>query len=150
MDTTHRVLRHGATGLFVLALFTLVLLPSASAQRSFDRMDDRWWDNLEAQLTASLDAPVQAIRDQALQHIIFFSTYYPEKVDFGPASGQILGIYEHSQHEGRRTMALAALSAIGEDQSMELLRGLVRGAPDTRLRQLTRAALAHYYADSTH
>ncbi|GIV59992.1 MAG: hypothetical protein KatS3mg043_1081 [Rhodothermaceae bacterium] len=149
MYTQSRVLRHAAGRFFALAVFASILTTSAFAQRTFDNRDAQWWSNLEAQLTTSLDSPVEQVRDTALRHVIFFATYYGDRVDFTVAAGKILDVYEHERHEGRRMMALSALHAIGSRPAMERLHELVRQEPRGRLHQLTLAVLADYFARQT-
>lgn len=135
--------------LAVLAAVTTLATPDARARQAFEHKDALWWSNLGQQVSASLYLPVPQIQDQSLQHIIFFATNYPLRVDFSGAVGKMLEIYETDPDEDRRTLALAALHAVGNDYAMKRLHELVRWESSERVHRLTLAVLADYYRKHT-
>lgn len=105
-----------------------------------------WKATLEVQITSLLESNIPNIRVQALQHIIFLSTMYPEDFAFEQAVPQLLGIYENRQaDESFRVMALAALHATANGEAMARLSEIVEREPSQRLRLLTKAALNDHY-----
>ncbi len=146
-----KVLRSvGARAVVCLAvLAALSAFSDARAQQAFEGRDALWWSNLGQQVSASLNLPVAQIQDQSLQHIIFFATNYPLRVDFSDAVSNILDIYENDANEGRRTLALAALHALGNDYAMKRLSEVVQWESSTRIHHLTMVVLAEYYRKHT-
>ncbi len=135
--------------LFLFVTFTLIPTPSAYAQNALDDKSEAWWDNLEAQITQSLDSPVEQIRDESLQNLIFFSTNYGDRVDFTYAVDKIFDIYENAPLEARRTLALVALHAVGNEYAMQRLTRSVDFESSERIRTLARAVLADFYGRRT-
>ena len=131
---------------FVLA-FTLALPFQANAQNtSFQDRSPAWWNALEQQLSQSLDLSVDQIQDETLQHIIFFATNHSEKVDLTDLTPRLLDLYENDENEARRTMAIVALHAIGNDLSMRRLAELAENEPAGSIRNITMAVLADYFS----
>ena len=140
--------RRGGTvvRLFAAAFaLTLVFAPAAQAQQQFDDKPQVWWDKLEAQLTHSLDSDLAVVREQTLQHIIFFGTHYPEHFDFTNAAVKVLALYERPDDDTHRILALMAMHAIANEHTMDRLREVVDWERSERVRQLARAVLADYY-----
>lgn len=132
-----------------LALAFCLLVPTITlASPSADR-DQLWWSNLNQQLNTSMDSPVEAILTQTMQHIVFFGTYHRDKVNFNPTVPKLLYLYEYHSDEAMRTLALAALHAVGDEIAMERLMFLVEDEPSERLRMLTRRALSDYQKQKT-
>ncbi len=103
---------------------------------------------MEQQLVKSLNQPIDQVRDETLQHILFFATNYPEKIDFTELTPELLSIYENERNEARRTMAVVTLRAIGNRPSMNRLARLVEDEPPGSLRNITMALIADYKHNS--
>ncbi len=146
-------LTHAPSGaallLFLFVTFALIPTPSAYAQNALDDKSEAWWDNLEAQITQSLDSPVEQIRDESLQNLIFFSTNYGDRVDFTYAVDKIFDIYENAPLEARRTLALVALHAVGNEYAMQRLSRVVETEPSARIQKHAQAVLADFYGRRT-
>ncbi len=146
-------LTHAPSGatlfLFLFVAFVLIPTPSAHAQNTFDNRSETWWDNLEKQVAQSLDSPIEQIRDESLQNVIFFSTNYGDRVDFTYAVDKIYDIYEHAPLEARRTLALVALHAIGNEYAMQRLSRAVETESSARIQKHAQAVLADFYGKRT-
>jgi hypothetical protein len=131
--------------------FTFAILSStqAFAQSTYHEMDAEWWSSLEQQLTESAASDVAAVRQEAIQHIIFFAENYDEFVNFDEAAYEIMGRFEISEDVEERLLALAALSAIGEKMTIERLSVVAGSEKSARVRGVAAAVLhAHYTASS--
>ena len=105
-----------------------------------------WWKARVKADDRALDSPDAHVKEQALQNIIFFATHYGKDVDFKRATTELYNIYRFDKNEARRIMALAALHAIGRENTMRILSQHVRWEKSARVRRLTKAALVDYYA----
>ncbi len=134
---------------YAISLFLMLglLVPlSAQAQKTpYEHHSATWWDNLEQQLTVSLNTSIPEIQDETLQHIIYFASNYKSKLDLYDATPKLMDIYEHDLNPARRTMALIALDAIGSEATMARLAELVENEPAGKIRNITLAVLAQYY-----
>ena len=129
-------------------VFTLALaLPfQANAQSdSFDQRSSAWWNALELQLASSLDQSIDQIQDETLQHIVFFASNYSDRLDLSEVTPRLLDLYANDTNEARRTMAIVALHAIGNDFSMKRLAELAETEPAGSVRNITMAVLADYF-----
>ena len=109
-------------------------------------MDAAWWKSLSKANARALGSSDEQVKEQALQNIIFFATHYGKDVDFKRATTELYNIYRFDKNEARRIMALAALHAIGRENTMRILSQHVRWERSPRVRRLTKAALVDYYA----
>lgn len=107
-------------------------------------MSEAWWKETIKQHKRLLGSKNAALREQALQNVIFFATFYPG-ADARSATGKLFKIYRHDRNEAHRIMALAALHAIGDAYTMERLREHVADEESERVRRYTLLALADYY-----
>ncbi len=105
-----------------------------------------WWKTRVKADDRALDSPEAQVKEQALQNIIFLATYYGDAADYGRATPELYDIYRFDNNEAHRIMALAALHAIGRENSMRLLSQHVRWERSPRVRRFTKAALVDYYA----
>lgn len=143
-------MKHTKTYLFALLVAITFSLPlQAQAQENqFSSKSAAWWNSLGQQLDASLHHSVDQVRDQTLQHVVFFSTNYSKKVDLTHLTPTLLDMYKNERNEARRTMAVVALHAIGNRVSMNSLAKLAQNEPPGSLRNITMAALADYNTSS--
>ena len=105
-----------------------------------------WWKARVKADDRALDSPDARVKEQALQNIIFFATHYGDAADYGRATTELYNIYRFDKNEAHRIMALAALHAIGRENTMRILSQHVRWERSPRVRRLTKAALVDYYA----
>ena len=130
---------------YLALAFALAIPLQASAQNPLESKSAAWWDAFGKQTVASLDSPIPRIQEQALSNIIFYAAHYPGKMTLDPAIPKILDVYQKDDNEARRTMALMALHAIGDEAGMRRLGTLVRYEASPRVEQLTRTVLAGYF-----
>jgi len=130
----------------MLALVITLAFPLfASAQSPLESKSPAWWDAFGKQMIVSLDSPIPRIQEQALSNIIFYAAHYPGKMTLDPAIPKILDVYQKDDKEARRTLALMALHAIGDEAGMRRLNTLVRYETSPRIEHLTRTVLADYF-----
>lgn len=140
-------MKSNKTLLSALALAVALSIPlqSYAQKHPLESRSAAWWGLLEQQLNTSINLPVEQIQDETLQHIIFFASNYKDKVDLRELTPRLLEIYENDDNAARRTMALMALHAIGNESSMKRLAELVEEEPEGSIRNITLAVLAEYY-----
>ncbi len=102
---------------------------------------------LDAQLAASLASPVEQVRQQAMQNIIFLATYRGDEVRFEQVVAPLLNVYLFGGNEGHRILAVTALHAIGDRYGMRRLRETVRDVNADRVRLHTLRALNDFYGE---
>ena len=112
---------------------------------SYTQRSTTWWDALGRQLELQLDQPYSEVNSVTLQNIVFFATHHRDKVKLDDAAPRLLEIYLHHEQEEYRVMALAALHAIGERETMRKLTQVYEDQPSERLRRITLAALNDHY-----
>lgn len=103
-----------------------------------------WWNTLGPELTLSLVRPDGRIDAATLQNIIYFASNHGDKVRLDAAAPLLLEVYRTHGQESYRTMAMAALYAIGEPGAMKQLARARKHEPSEKLRKLTLAALTAY------
>ncbi len=100
-----------------------------------------WMQHLEEQLTHLLWIPDQKRQERAMQLIIHYAQFEDaagEPVyDFRKAAPRLLDIYKHSVDRGQRLLALAALNAIGDPESMQALAATIPSESSDFVRQRT-------------
>ena len=131
--------------LSILILGLLLPLNAQAQKTAFEQQSPAWWDNLEQQLTHSLNSSIPEIQDETLQHIIYFASNHKALANFNDATPKLLDIYENDSNPARRTMALIALNAIGNEATMIRLAELVENEPAGKIRSITLAVLVGYY-----
>ena len=143
-------MKNTKTYLLALSLTLTFALPlqSFAQEKYYDQKSEAWWNQLEKQLSVSLETPIDQVRDETLQHIVFFASNYTDKIDLGHLTPTLLGMYENERNEARRTMAVVALRAIGQKSSMNRLARLAQEQPPGSLRNITMAVLADYRTSS--
>ena len=121
-------MKHTKTYIFALAVSIALSVPlqSYAQKNSFDAKSPAWWNQLGQQLAVSLNQPVDQVRDETLQHIVYFATNHSDKVTLNHLAPDLLDMYKNERNEARRTMAVVALRAIGNRPSMNRLARLAR------------------------
>lgn len=139
----HKINLKSFAALILLLLFALPQQSSAQ-ESTLKNKSDAWWNLMEQQLSVSLDKEIDQVRDETLKHIVFFANNYSSKIDLHHLAPQLLDIYQTEKSEARRTMAVVALHAIGNQRSMVKLAQLVQTEPSGSLRNITLAAISDY------
>jgi len=144
---TKQVRMHLTTCLMV-GLLSVALAAPTFAQASKQLVTPEgpsWWaQNLGEQLATLLDSPVEANKQEGLQHCLHFAALYSDEIDLSAAVPKLLEIYDKDPVEGYRIMALSALHEIGDQESMFALLEQVAQETSPRVRRLTLATLASY------
>lgn len=135
-----------AAYLFAVAVLLGSSVPAFAQDTDLATTDADRWEQLSRQLVASLDSPVDQIKQGTLQHINFFATYHKDDVDLSRAVPKLIDIYETDDNEGVRILALTSLNAIGHRSIMVYLSDTVQRESSPRVRELTLAVLADYVA----
>lgn len=114
---------------------------------SYAQRSPAWWNALGRQLTLLVDRPVEQVDAKALQNIIYFATHFGEQVQLNDAAPLLVTLYRQHGRAEMRLMALAALHAIGDAETMATLYQHLRKGQeeDDRVRRLTVAAVNDHY-----
>lgn len=142
------------TSLLIL-LMMIILVPTAQAQaEGMPKVSEEaplitsptWTANFGKQTALQLRSKNEAIREQALINLIMIANHPRHNVNLRPAISGLQRIYERGRREEYRLMALVALHAIGDADSMSYLAEQVQHwERSDRVRKLTYAILADYY-----
>lgn len=119
---------------------TAVRLPTSSTA---------WRDNIGKQSAAALQMPSTSAKAQTLQNLIMLADRYGSALDLSSAVPMVLRVYEWDRDERLRTMAVAALHAIGDAEGMgHMLERFAephfRRDLSPRLQYITHAMLTEY------
>ena len=125
--------------------FTGEARPSTLSEYDLSGLTKQQWKQLKKEQLTALRSEQEHVWQQALQNVIFLSTFYREKVNFGRAASPLLEFYLFDRNEQHRIMALAGLHAIGKTDGMAHLAQRVQLERSPRVRRLTLAALADHY-----
>ena len=109
------------------------------------RQPASWWEARVAQEVAALGSDNQETRETALRTLVFIANNYGEKANLKPAVAPLYNLYRFNKVETHRIMALSALQAIGDDESMRLLGEDLQWEISPRVRTLMKAAVASYF-----
>ena len=131
---------------FVFAIALLFTNQSIAQVNTLEQRSSAWWNALEHQLANSLDQSIDQIQDETLQHVIFFASNYADRVNLNELTPKLLDMYANDANDARRTMAIVALHAIGDEFSMRRLAELAENEPAGSLRNITMAVLADYFS----
>lgn len=110
-----------------------------------------WVQHLGDQLEAELTSPSVAVRQQALQHIAYFASFYGDKLDLTATVPMLLDLVANDANEQVQLLAVAGLRAIGDEGAMQQLRRLatVHEPMMPRVQLVIFAALADFYGTET-
>ena len=111
---------------------------------SFPTVSEAWVEHVDQQFALSLKSPIEAVRQQTLQDVIYIAHYHRDKVTLKKVVSPLLNIYLFDKDERYRIMAIAALCALDDPYGMQRLREEVSSVRSERVKQLTLAALADY------
>lgn len=112
-------------------------------KNTYDLRTDRWWKAFNMQMLEAFNKPYDQIDEKALQNAIYFATHYREKIDLTLASHKLLQVYRKHDDVAYRILALSAIHAIADAETMEELpRFAWRQQPVVK--RLMRAAVADY------
>jgi hypothetical protein len=118
------------------------------ATANLEGLDRAQWKAITQEHRTALRSSSQDTREAAMQGIIYLATYYPEAARFGGVSNTLYEIYRLDANEANRIMALAAMHAVGHEDTMRQLAQDVRLERSPRVRKLTMAALADYFGNT--
>lgn len=144
----------------LVALFALNTVPAfaqiesapnpqvdAYLKSTYELRKDSWWKALNMQMLDAFNKSYKDIDEVTLQNAIYFGTHFKDKVDLTLASPKLLQVYRKHSKVEYRIMALAAIHAIGDAETMkELPRLAWRQQPVVK--KMTRAAVADYQRTS--
>ena len=146
---------------YIIAAFVLVVAPtSAQAQVPVATFSQSlvneyigdtntprrasWWNLLGRQLTVTIDKDFNQVSENELINVIYFATHHTNKVHLDDAVPSLLNIVEHHNEDGYRIMALSALHAIGDAESINRVELLYAAEPKGRVKKTMRAVVADY------
>ena len=103
-----------------------------------------WIAHVDQQFATSLRSPIEAVREQTLQDIIYIATFHSDTVSLKKVVSPLVTLYLFDKDERHRIMAVAALSALNDPYGIERLREEVQQERSARVQQVTLAALVDY------
>ena len=121
--------------------------PAVTAPVDLSAKSPAWLKVLNKQMLLSLDSPVASVREQTMQNIITFAAAHGDQVDLSGMADKLYEIYRWDESEAHRIMALAALYAVNDLNSMERLAQDVEGERSERVRRHAERILAAYYLE---
>ena len=131
----------------VVAAVVLASIPAiAQAQQQAVYTEDERWVLNELQLIESLQSPIDGVREQALRNAIVFATLYRQQTELGQAVPALQAVYATDVQAQNRKLALAALQAIGSNQTRRFLARSVSDQESEEGRALVATVLSEYYA----
>lgn len=131
----------------LLALFAALILtapPVVQAQNAQEYDEGVVWQLAAKQVVLSLDSEYSHVRAQTLKNVIVFSTLYRDQIDLRPAVKSIADVAESDLSDQNRSLALAALQAIGSSRAKQHLEEL-REIDEDEYRMLVATVLNEYY-----
>lgn len=136
-----------STLVFLAMIAAVALVPAAQAQPQESAPEsyesDVFWQLATKQVVESLDSEYLHIRSQTLKNSIVFSTLYRDRVDLSAAVDAIARVAELDESSENRTLALAALQAIGSFRAKQHLAEL-EGIDDDEYRLLVATVITEY------
>lgn len=115
------------------------------AEVDLDQLSKKEWRQLRREHIQALRTGTDDTWEQAAMNIIYLSVHYRDRVNFERASTSLLETYIHDRDTQHRMMALAAMHAIGDYDTMAHLSQRVRLEASPRVRHVTLAAVADYF-----
>lgn len=97
-----------------LASRTTAEMPLFASETMYPTWNPVWKANFAGQLMTLLESPNASMREDGLQHIVFFSTVYPKQIDMKGTVPGLKRIYESDGNEAHRILALTALLAVDD------------------------------------
>lgn len=113
--------------------------------QQYDQWTARQWKALRKQLLQSLKAPAEQADPTVLQNVIYFATYFADEIRIDRAAPRILEIYRTHPQPEVRLMALSALHALGDPETMVRLARIVPFEEAGTVRHVGIAAVSDYY-----
>lgn len=121
-------------------------MPTASDETPPLIMSPTWTAHFGEQMAVLLKSDIPVIREQGLATIIVVANHPGTTVDLQPAIAGLTRIYERDRRDEHRMMALVALHAIRDDESMKYLAEQAkRWERSERVRRLLNAILVDYF-----
>ena len=112
---------------------------------SLDAMSDAWWKALRAEHLEALESTEPEIRAQAMQNVIFLARYHGHRISFRSAAPALFQIFQHDDVECLRLMAVSAIVAVGDEETVRQLAMALHREESERVQHAARTALANDY-----
>ena len=110
--------------------------------------DMNWWNALEQEISLE-DASYRSLSGAQLQNTIFFLANHGERVDLSSSAHTLLDTYLYNKSEEKRIMALAALTLIGDKETLETAEYMLYRQNSERVKNFSIAALTAYKVNQT-
>ena len=129
-------------------VLTGAAVPSALADVDLAALDKTEWKELCSEITETVRTGKDAVWERAVQDLIYLAVFYTDEVHFGRANLPLFYDYVLGRNEQHRIMALAAMHAIGDYNTMAQLGQRIRLERSPRVQRLAAAAVVDYFAPS--
>lgn len=103
-----------------------------------------WTEDFGQQVRVLLETGDEERQGGAMQLTQLYAGQFNADIDFSPAVPALLKIYETSENEGLRLMALASLDAIGNESALNRLAERVLAEKSERVRKQTLRVLTSH------
>ena len=105
--------------------------------------DANWWMNLEQEISLENES-YKHLSGESLQNAIFFLANHNERINLASSAPVLLDVYLYNKSEEKRIMALAALTLIGDKESLEAAERMLYRQRSERVMNFSIAALTAY------
>ena len=139
-----RCLQTGLCVLLAIGLLTSAGASTAFAQSAHSPEAPAEDEATVSELVQMLASPIDAERDEALFQVTNHAYHSPD-VDLTPAVPALVDIYQNDPDAVYRFAAVAALSAIGDETGMQVVRKRALQDPSLKVQYASIAALLDYY-----
>jgi hypothetical protein len=104
------------------------------------------WREIGKQMRSHLRSADLAAREEGLRTAIHLATFFPEQVNCRRAVPELIDIYLFDRNDALRTMAVAALHAIGNREAVAIMAERVRYERSPLVKHVTMHTVASYLA----
>ena len=111
----------------------------------FADWNTNWWMSLEQEISLE-EQSYRSLSGEALQNAIFFLANHGERVDLTSSAPVLLDVYLFNKSEEKRIMALAALTLINDQASLDTAERLLYRQRSERVKDFSIAALTAHKA----
>lgn len=120
--------------------------PAEFASMDLDALTDEEWKMVSADITAAVRESDGEAWAEAVQKAIYVSVFHPTKARLARANLPLFYDFTLGRDEDHRIMALAALHAIGDYNTMANIAQRVRVERSPRVKRLAAAAVVDYFS----
>ena len=121
-------------------------VPGEFAGMDLNALTDDEWQLLCADIAEAVREHEGKAWEEAVQKVIYVSVFHPTKARLNRANLPLFYDFTLGRDEDRRIMALAALHAIGDYNTMANLAQRVRVERSLRVKRLAAAAVVDYFS----